>query len=449
MNDRNEDQQNRNIEIHSDEIEDVLGRQPKGILRWGITVILLILLIVIIGSWFFTYPDIIPARVEVTSMNPPAYIESRVSGKLEKIMVADKQMADSGAILAIMENPASYLHVGELKDCLIRSASAVKEYDIRILDSVAGLPNLQLGEIQPFFTDFLLSLEDYVHFLNLGYHSRKIQSFRDELTLYSELINRLTEQQDILAEDRLLKEKDLNRSQQLFDSSVITQADMERSRSEYLRKELSYEESREELANARIQIARLRQNILDLGLQEVQQLKKLQLRIGETYGNLLAQINIWENQYALKAPFKGMVTFTQYWTENQNVNLGDKVMAIIPVKESQMIGKLRLGSRGAGKVKVGQDVNVKFQNFPFMEFGMVKGIVNKISTIPSEDEFYLVEILFPEGLRTNYGIDLKFNQKMTGQAEIITEDIPLLIRIIRPVRSLFRNRSFHSFPENQ
>ncbi len=439
---------NTNIEIHSDEIQDVLGRQPRGILRWGITIILLILLTVVIGSLFFRYPDIIPATVEVTTENPPAYIESRVSGKLEKMMVADKQSIDSGAIIAVIDNPSSYVDVMNLRQHLDRIAPAVRDYTIGIPDSARRYQDLQLGEIQPFFTDFLVSLEDYIHFQNLGYYSRKIQSLKDELTIYSELVNRLSEQQDILAEDRQLKEKDLNRSQQLFDSSVITEAEMERSRSEYLQKELSYEQSREALANARLQIARLRQNILDLGLQEAQQSKKLQLRIGETYENLLAQIDIWENQYTLKAPFRGTVTYTQYWSENQNVNLGDKVIAIVPSKESQMIGKLRLGTRGAGKVKTGQDVNVKFKNYPYMEFGMVRGKVNKISMVPSDDEFYLVEVTFPEGLRTNYGITLEFNQKMTGQAEIITEEIPLLIRIIRPVRSLFKNRSFHSFPEN-
>lgn len=443
-----ENQQNINIEVHSDEIQDVLGRQPKGILRWGLLIIVLILLIILIGSWFFTYPDIIPATLEVTSENPPAYMESRVSGKLEKMMVTDKQTVDSGTILAIIENPAYYADVIRLKEYLERIALSVREYSLLALDSAHTLRNLQLGEIQPYYTDFLVSLEDYDHFQKLGYYSRKIQSYQDELTIYNELVDRLTDQQDILAEDRLLKEKDLNRSQQLFDSSVITQADMERSRSEYLQKRLSYEESREELANARIQIARLRQNILDLGLQEVQQSKKLQLRISETYENLLAQIDIWENLYALKAPFRGMVTYNRYWTENQNVNLGDKVMAIVPVRESQMIGKLRLGARGAGKVMVGQDVNVRFPNYPYMEFGMVTGKVNKISMVPSEDEFYLVEVTFPEGLRTNYGLVLDFNQKMTGQAEIITDEMPLLIRIIRPVRSLFKNRSVHSFPEN-
>ncbi len=440
-------QENNKIELHSDEIEDVLGRPPKSIIRWGITVIFLILIVVVFGSLFFKYPDIIPAVIEVTSENPPAYIEARVSGKLEKLPVADKQWVDSGTVVGIIENPARYQDVFKLVGILDGIAPFLASYDVLALDTIQAIQELQLGEIQSYYTDFLVSLEDYLHFLNLNYFSRKVKSLEEELLIYNDLISRLTEQQNILAADLALKEKDLNRFQQLFESDVITEADLERVKSEYLQKELSYEESKEELANARIQMARLQQNILDFELQDVQQLKKLQLRMNESYENLLAQIDIWEKQYTLKAPLAGMVTYTQYWIENQNVNLGDQVMAIVPQRESQMIGKLKLPPRGAGKVKVGQDVNVKFQHYPFMEFGIVKGKVNKISLVPSEDEFYLVEVIFPDGLQTNYGIDLEYNQKMTGQAEIVTEETPLLVRIIRPVRSLIKNRSFHSFPE--
>lgn len=443
-----EQKKNRPFELRSEEIEDILGRSPSGIIRWGITILTLILIALLVGSWFFQYPDIITAPVEVTAENPPAYIAARASGKLEELAVTDKQLVDSGYIVAIIENPARYKDVFTLKRILDSISPFVESYDLMYWDSSVFVKDLILGQIQPFFSDFLVSLQDYVHYVRLDYYNQKIKSIREEVFMYNELVKRLTEQQRILDQDRELKKKDFNRYQQLFDGGVITEADLERTKSEYLQKELAYEESREELANAKIQIARLQQDILDLGLQDVQQSKRLELRMGETYENLLAQIEIWEQQYTLKSPLKGMVTLTQYWVENQNVNLGDKVMAIVPAEESQTIGKLRLRPRGAGKVKIGQDVNIKFQNYPYMEFGMVKGKVSKISLVPSDDESYLVEVIFPNGLTTNYGINLEFSQKMIGQAEIITEELPLLIRIIMPVRSLIRNKSFRAIPES-
>ena len=81
-----------------------------------------------------------------------------------------------------------------------------------------------------------------------------------------------------------------------------------------------------------------------------------------------------------------------------------------------------------------------------MEFGMVKGYVEKISIVPA-DNTYAVDVSFPDGLKTNYQVELPFNQKMKGKAEIITQDTRLLTRIIRPLRSLIQNRSMRPVGE--
>ena len=194
--------ENNKIELHSEEIEDVLGRAPAGVIRWGITVIFLILLMILLGSVFFRYPDMIPAAIEVTSENPPAYIESRVSGKLEKLPVRDKQSVDSGTVLAIIENPASYPDVFMLKEYLHRIAPSIARYDVQVLDSVRMMQNLRLGEIQPFYADFLVSLEDFLHFAKLNYFPRKIKSFREELLIIDGgVVNRVKEVLDVIEHD--------------------------------------------------------------------------------------------------------------------------------------------------------------------------------------------------------------------------------------------------------
>ena len=126
--------------------------------------------------------------------------------------------------------------------------------------------------------------------------------------------------------------------------------------------------------------------------------------------------------------------------ENQNITVGDKVFSVIPENESTMVGRIIMPMQGSGKVKTGQKVNIKFYNFPYMEYGMVIGKVKSISLISSESN-YIVEIDFPNGLKTNYGKVLLFSQEMKGSAEIITKDIRLLERFFNPIRSLI-NHSF-------
>ena len=118
------------------------------------------------------------------------------------------------------------------------------------------------------------------------------------------------------------------------------------------------------------------------------------------------------------------------------------MVTIVPNEETKIIGKILLPPQGAGKVKEGQSVNVKFDNYPHMEFGMVRVIIKNISLVPVTVEdikkAYMLEVEFPDSLITNYGKTLEFSQKMTGSAEIITEDLRLLDRFLNPIRSIIR-----------
>ncbi|MBP1666817.1 MAG: hypothetical protein H6Q23_1677, partial [Bacteroidetes bacterium] len=46
------------------------------------------------------------------------------------------------------------------------------------------------------------------------------------------------------------------------------------------------------------------------------------------------------------------------------------------------------------------------------------------------------EITLPDGLRTLYGVNLEFTQNMQGTAEIMTDSLRLLQKIINPFRYL-------------
>jgi HlyD family secretion protein len=161
------------------------------------------------------------------------------------------------------------------------------------------------------------------------------------------------------------------------------------------------------------------------------------LTLSQSYENLIGRIAQWEQSYLLKAPISGIVTFTKFWSINQNVKAGDKVVTVVPEEEGKIIGKVTLPIRGSGKVKVGQRVNIKFANFPHMDYGIVTGII-KSKSLVSSDNFYSLEVDLPNKLRTSYGKDLDFSQEMQGTAEIITEDIRLLERIFKPIKSILK-----------
>jgi len=100
------------------------------------------------------------------------------------------------------------------------------------------------------------------------------------------------------------------------------------------------------------------------------------------------------------------------------------------------MGKALLPVQGSGKVKSGQEVNIRLNNYPDQEFGYVKGRVCSVSPVPTAENMYVVDIELPDGMRTNYGKDLPLTREMKGVAEIVTEDMRLIERLLAPLRKL-------------
>ena len=135
-----------------------------------------------------------------------------------------------------------------------------------------------------------------------------------------------------------------------------------------------------------------------------------------------------------KSPIKGKIQYSKFWNNNQFIQIGEPVFTVVPI-ENRVLGQMTLPAHGAGKVKIGQEVIIKLDDYPYTEYGSIKGKVasisltsNPVNTINGSMETYLVNVSLPEGLKTNYGSILNFKFEMKGVGEIITNDRKLLER---------------------
>jgi len=426
-----DDKSPRKIELQSHEIEDMLGRVPSWITRNGMILFLFLLVLLIFGSWVFKYPDIKPADIMITSVNPAADIVARTSGKITGLFVNDNEMVREGNVLAMIENPAIYEDVLLLK-------SGIQIFDTTFIEDVEEdmpeLRNTQLGTIQTDYSIFLKAYRDYIEFRRLDYHQRRIVLLRSELERQREYARSLSERARITEEEYNLAQRQANRDADLYIESVVSQSDMEKSHSAMLGKRNNWQEIVSLIAENNISVGRIEEQIVDLELKQQEEQSRNINILEESLNNLNASIDSWEQTYLLVAPVSGSVTFTRFWSANQNVEAGERVLTIVPAESGSMIGKIDLPTAGAGKVKIGDQVNIQFDNYPHLQYGMVKGYVNNISKVP-DDEYYMVEVELPTGLHTFYGNDIPFSQNMQGQAEILTDDLRILERVLNPIKS--------------
>ncbi len=435
------------IEFRSEPVQEILGSVPSWIIRWGTTLFFVVIILLLVGSWFFRYPEVVPnLDIEVVTTEPPAYVIARSTGKIENFFIMDKQMVEQGDSIAVIENPARYDDMFLLRDELRMFRPILDGNELSTITGFNFRNNIQLGDVQDEYADFQKDFRDLKNFVELNYYSRKIETLEQQISDYNLYYNYMYTQKQTLQEDYELEGRDYDRYESLYDSEAISQSELDNSKSDLLQKQHAYEGARTDLANTQIKIDELEGDKLDLQLQYEKEKNNLQLAIHKSFNNLRGAITNWAQDYLIVAPIDGSATFNKFWTVNQNVTVGEKIVSIVPVDSSNIIGKLTMPVYRSGKVKVGQKVIIRFENYPYMEFGMVTGYVDKISIVPA-DNTYAVDVVFPDGLRSNYQMDLPFTQKMRGKAEIITQDIRLMERIIRPLRSLIQNRSMRTIEE--
>ena len=103
------------IELRSEKVRHIIGEIPSGIVRYGITIITIVLLVLLVGAYFIPYPETISARIEMTDRQqgtvdiPYKYVNTVKKGKNVSIELEgyDTEMygAANGTITATSHTP--------------------------------------------------------------------------------------------------------------------------------------------------------------------------------------------------------------------------------------------------------------------------------------------------------------------------------------------------------
>jgi len=422
---------------HSDDVQGIIGKSPSWLLRSGLLVMLIFLVFILLGSWLFHYPDVVRGRIVVLSENPPAHLVARTTGRIDHLLVGDNDPVSKEQVLAVLESTARYDDIRQLKGDMKSDELFLTTFDT--LDFHISPVGYRLGDIQSDYSTFLRLYHNYISFVRLNYYPQKIASLKKQVYMQQIYYDRLLNQKQILEQEFRIVREQFQRDSILYRKEVLSLVDYQNSTSALLKKKFDLNGIMTTLAETRKEMIETEQEQIGAEKEYVDQKRQLQTELTAAFHVLKSKLDYWENTFVLRAPIDGKVTFTNYWSRNQQVKTGDVVFTVVPGIPSKIIGRLTLPLRGAGKVRPGQHVHIRFDNFPYMEYGMVKGTVGSVSLVPSNDH-YAVEIELPQDLKSNYHISLPFSQEMKGNVEIITDDLRLIQRFFNPVKSLIRHR---------
>ena len=419
--------------IRSEAITKILDEKPTTLMRWGTLFILLAITAIIVASWFIKYPDVVNSDVVITDATPPVPITSRMQGLIEDIYVNEGDVVKKGITLAVIKNEANYEDIKEMEKTL-ELFDAYNTNTFFLFDSLdtSGPEGLELGEVRPSFNFLQNSIKEYQ--IGSGSPDEKIVSIQKRINSLNRIIaeeekkipqlnEQIRVQEGLKKKEQTRMSKDTSITSEKLEEIISQKVNLEQDKLSYL---ASIDAKKLEINNLQSQIIDTRQistRSSALSFENIDEKKKY----------LETQIDKWKQQYLLTAPASGVVSFyDKRVSEKKFFKEDEKIMAILPEKTEEIIGKISLDVRHNGKVNEEQNVLIKLSSYPYQEFGKIRGKVRYKADI-AKDNLVALEVELTNGLTTTNGKSIPPEQQLTGIAEIITEEKRLFQRIYEKV----------------
>lgn len=423
----------QDIEIRSEEVQEILTKVPHWLIRYGISVIFMLGLGVLTVSWFVKYPDVISTQIMLTSLNPPEKLYTSTSGKLDAIFVADGDQVVTNQTLAVLESSAIYQDVFLLKEVI----DTLTVNQTNFLFPINKLPPLVLGNINSSYAQFENNYNEYSS--NRTLNPFENESFANQFALQESeaRLQTLLSQKEIEEKKLALRRKNLMRYKTLLDENASTQTEYEGKQVELYQAEQSYKSMESLISQTKELISNAKRKIKNSEIANTQKESILLKKTLQSFYQLKKSLKDWERQFLLKSSINGQASLLKIWNKNQTVKAGDLVFTIIPSNNESYVGKITAPPSNSGKIEKGQKVQIKLTNYPSDEYGEVNGAIKSISPIPDAEGNYLIDVRLPQELITTYDRHIEFTQEMQGVADIVTEDLRLIERLFYQVRGLF------------
>jgi HlyD family secretion protein len=424
------------IDLGSD-VREFMSRPPHWLLRSGTTVLAAALGLLLILSIVIKYPDTIVARVTVTGTQPVMEVVARQSGHLESLRVKEGQRVKPGEVLAVMQSAARPATVLALADQL-------RQLQKRMADEKAALDltfdaGQDLGQLQEQYADFLNAYRQLQSRMADDYAEAAGGLLRQQVEAKKAQITSLREQASMLHREVELGREKVERMKSLHAGQSISTAELQEQQVALLEQLRAENTGQRTLSEAEVEASKSEKELRDLEHDRSETLRTAREDLRARLNKLVGAIELWEADYVFRAPGTGKVAFYDFWSDQQFVSAGRQVFLIVP-ETTRLVGRMPVSQGGAGKIRAGQTVFIRFADFPYKEFGIVSGKVQAVSQVAREGaNLVLVDIPYP--LITTFHKQLLFKQDMVGEGRIVTEDIRLLGRILYEIRRAFVNNT--------
>ena len=424
--------------LRSAEVSEIISSRPGFMIRWGISIFFLVLVLLVMATFFIHYPDVVPTMAKFTSINAPKEVTTKTDGKLIKLTATEGMAVNKNDILGYMEsraNPEAILQLTKTVETMHQMLNENRT------EMVAGYFNNainqhnwegQLGEVQPVYQSFAQGFALFKQYLSSGFYTRKKSMLQNDLVYLQKLQGNLQQQKRMQEQDIALASETFEAKRKLAADSTIAAFEFRDEKSKMLNKTMSLPQISSSIISNESSQHEKQKEIMQLE-NDIAQQKGV---FTQVLNSLQAELENWKNKYLLIAPISGKVAFATFVQQDQQLT-ANQVICFINPENSNYYAAVYIPQNNFGKIKLGQKVLLKLPSYPFQEYGAIEGQLDFISNIPS-DSGYMAKVSLPLGLVTNYKRPVQYREGLTAMGEIITEDMRLSDRLINQMKSTFK-----------
>ncbi len=425
------------ISKKTEEVQDIIDRMPSKTPRIVASIVISLASLLLFFGWAISYPESVTGVVTITAQMPPVRLIAPTSGKLHLLKHKNGSTINGGEIIAVIESGADFNNI-LLLDSLLQ-----KDIDELTGSEYANSESFILGELTIPYLKMQNSIQNYRQYKSDNIFIPRVKQLKLQKIRINKQLKHLNIQLSIQQQQHAIY------TQNLYKDSIMFYTLKSTKESEYLGSKTtwlnslqsikSYQKEKDLAAN---QINEIEAQITQLNIEERQYARKLLIDLHTTHHELKSQMSQWKQKYVFIAPYTGKLEMLNFWKEKMFVQAGSEVFAIVPGK-NYVHAQMLIPSQGAGKVKDGQEVVIKLDNFPYLEYGSINGVVSSISMLTNQSDkalaqkninTYLVTVNLPQQLITNYDISLGFNHDMKGMAQILVKKRRLIERLFDNIK---------------
>ena len=415
---------------------------------WGRALLYIVLLFVIVAitwAWWSKVDVVTSAPFRLVPLGQVKTMQAQRGGEIELIGVSEGDHVEKGEVLFKLKSWETW---GELREWeQAKMAFQKAEYDFktvlpqraRLNRETIGALEQRLSVLQQFMVAHQNALEDYQSDVGDVVGSKNKIS---DAGLQAQIGFRQAEIDHLKQE--FLQQKTL------FERELISRADMNRARVQYLSALSALPSRMSEIYKNEMAVQDLKRQILEARITHERETSQMQhayetaqLRLEQARKRIDRTLEAESD--LIIAPESGIVTQVMVNAIGQVISKGQPLIALAP-SSAPMVAEVMVLNKDVGLLKPGQLVKLKYDAYAFQDFGIKRGWLTYISPDAMVDErigpIFKCVVELEENTMHVKGYDKPLMFGMKGTAEMMTDRQSVLLMLLSPLRQLYESAKY-------